>query len=181
MIALPAEHIVAHQSTITGSIGAIIEVPNIKGLAQKIGFDMQTIRTGAVKGEPNIFGDMSPKARQNMQQLVDDFYKYFVAVIAENRNMPLENVLELADGRVFSGVRAAELGLIDAVGGEQDLIEWLRTEKGLSKSLKVYDVDLFRKKSPLHELMAKFSGNNTLIPNMFFQDGLLSIWKNGAI
>ncbi len=115
-IACGADYIYANPNTFTGSIGVIATIPNAADLFEKLGIEAVILRSGPRKAEGNIFEKLSPEAREILQRLIDDAFGTFVKVVAEGRGMEEEEVRALADGRVYNGRQALELGLIDALG-----------------------------------------------------------------
>jgi protease-4 len=140
MIATPAQRIFAHDSTLTGSIGVLLEAPEFSGLLEKLGIDAQVIRSGPLKDEPSLTRPLSPAGHAVAQGLVDDMYDQFVTMVAKGRNLPVEKVREIGDGRPYTGRQAVKLGLVDAIGGERDARAWLAAEKHISAALKTEDV-----------------------------------------
>src|SRR6185437_5394591 len=140
MIATPAQRIFAHESTLTGSIGVLLEAPEFSGLLGKLGVDAQVIRSGPLKDEPSLTRPLSPAGHEMAQGLVDDMYDQFVAMVATGRKLPAEKVRQLGDGRPYTGRQALALGLIDAIGGEPDVRKWLATEKKIPTNMRVEDV-----------------------------------------
>ena len=122
-IAAKADKIIADPATMTGSIGVIMETQNMQELFDKIGITPETIKSGPHKdmGSPNR--PLTPEERAIMQQMVDDIYQQFVDVVAEGRKMKREKVLELADGRIFTGRQAKEQGLVDELGNYYDAVK----------------------------------------------------------
>lgn len=121
-LAMACDCVYAHPSTVTGSIGVIMTLYNASGLFQKIGLESNPIKSGPNKDLGNPGRPMTPEERAILQGVVNCFYGQFVHVVAEGRHMPEERVRELADGRVYSGIEAKELGLIDQVGHLEDAI-----------------------------------------------------------
>lgn len=115
-IAAAADYILATPSTLTGSIGAIIQTYNLEALYEKIGYRPEVIKSGQYKdiGSPNR--EMLPEERAMLQSLIDETYEQFIQVVAEGRGLDPARVREIADGRVISGVKAVELGLVDEIG-----------------------------------------------------------------
>ncbi len=122
-IACGADYIIANPNTFTGSIGVIAQIPNAAELFDKLGIEAVILRSGPRKAEGNIFEKLSPEAREILQRLIDEAFETFVQVVAEGRDMSVEEVRELADGRVYNGRQALALGLIDALGDLDDAIE----------------------------------------------------------
>jgi protease-4 len=122
-IAAGADRIVANPATFTGSIGVILAVTNVEELLDKVGVEVTIIKRGELKDELSPFREMTPEERAWWQGIIDQAYDQFVDVVVEGRGLPREKVLELADGRVYTGRQALELGLIDALGNLPDAIE----------------------------------------------------------
>jgi len=121
-VASAADSIIANPGTLTGSIGVLMEFVTVEELLKKIGVEMQVIKSGEFKdiGSPNR--KMTQREREILKNLLVDIQNQFVAAVAEGRNLPEEKVLELADGRIFSGREAKELGLVDSLGNFRDAV-----------------------------------------------------------
>ncbi|GAQ94187.1 protease-4 [Thermodesulfovibrio aggregans] len=115
-ISCPATKIVANSGTLTGSIGVLIEIPNIKGLLDKIGVKAEVIKSGRYKDITSPFKSLQNDEREVLQQLIDDVHEQFIKAVAEGRKIPIDKVKKIADGRVFTGLKAKELGLVDEIG-----------------------------------------------------------------
>lgn len=121
-IACASDHIVANPSTTTGSIGVILHVQEVSRLMDKVGVGHTTIQSGKNKDILSPFRKMRPDERALLQELVNDTYQQFLEAIIAGRDMPLETLRPLADGRVFTGRQALKVGLIDSLGNYQDAI-----------------------------------------------------------
>jgi protease-4 len=122
-LAVGCDRVYAHPSTVTGSIGVIMSLYNASVLFGMIGLKSDPIKSGPNKDLGNPGRDMTPEERAILQGMVDGFYARFVAVVAEGRHMPEDRVRALADGRVFTGVEAHKLGLVDEVGYLEDAVQ----------------------------------------------------------
>ena len=122
-IAAPATKVFANPGTLTGSIGVIMEIPNIEGLMDKIGVKTEVIKSGRHKDLASMFRKMKDEDREILQSVMDDVHEQFIAAVAEGRRMPVEKVRAIADGRVFTGRQAKELGLVDELGNIEDAIK----------------------------------------------------------
>ena len=114
--ALGASKIYAQPGTITGSIGVIVQIPNLTTIADKVGFKMVTVKSGKLKDVGNTFREMTPEEKKYLQSFVDDAHSDFVKAVSEGRDIELEKVKAFADGRIILGSRAKEIGLIDEIG-----------------------------------------------------------------
>jgi protease-4 len=116
-IATAADRIVANETTLTGSLGVIIPLNNFAEAAEKYGIRQVVIKSGKYKDMGSAFREMRPDEREIFQSIVNQEYAEFVDVISEGRGIPEERVREIADGRVYSGSQARDLGLVDSFGG----------------------------------------------------------------
>jgi protease-4 len=119
-----ADGIVANPGTITGSIGVIMEYTNFQELFQKIGLSPVVIKSGKFKDAGSPVRKMTPEEEQILKDFVDRLHRQFVAAIAEGRRIELAKVQQLADGRIYTGQEAKEMGLVDRIGNLEDAIEW---------------------------------------------------------
>jgi len=122
-ISAEADKIVALPGTLTGSIGVISQIPNVKELYQKLGIEMQIFTGGEHKDMYAGLRELTPEEEQIMQKLVDEYYEQFVDVVAQGRGLSQEKVRNLATGQLYSGVEAKELGLVDELGGLDTAID----------------------------------------------------------
>jgi protease IV len=116
LVACAADKIVANPGTITGSISAIMQFANLEELMKKVGVKSSVVKSGQYKDIGSPMREMTPEEKVIVQDLVDDIYNQFIDVIVKERKLPREKVKEIADGRVFSGRKAKELGLVDYLG-----------------------------------------------------------------
>ena len=137
-ISLPSDFILAHPTTITGSIGVIMQSYNIKELAAKIGIKDETFKSGENKDILNPFRDVSPEQRAMLQAVIDSLYGRFVKLVAEARKLSEADVRKLADGRIFVADDALQHKLIDGIGYSAD------AEKEMMKLLNVQEINVVR-------------------------------------
>ena len=130
-IGVGAKQIVANPGTITGSIGVILRGNNLEKLLDKVGVSFKTIKSGPYKDILSFDRQLTPEEEVILQQLIDTSYGQFVATVAEGRNLDVETVKTFADGRVFTGEQALELGLVDRLGTEEDARRWAAELAGL--------------------------------------------------
>ena len=117
-IGVASDKIVANPGTITGSIGVIIRGNNLSELLNKIGVKFETVKSGVFKDILSPDKPLSEDGRELLQSLIDESYKQFTEAVAEGRNLSVEDVKKFADGRIFTGTQAKELGLVDEIGDE---------------------------------------------------------------
>ncbi len=131
-ISAPANKIFASPETLTGSLGVIMQSINYAGLAEKYGVDFVTIKSGPYKDIMSPTREMTEDERKILQSMIDNSYEGFVKVISEGRNMPVEKVKEIADGRVYDGRQAKEVNLIDEFGYTEDVIKAMKKDHNLA-------------------------------------------------
>jgi protease-4 len=131
-VACGADTIMANPGTTTGSIGVIAEFPNIRELLGKIGVQYEVVKSGRYKDIGSPFHDMTREEKARLQSWVDDAYDQFVTVVSEERGLSKKVVLQLADGRVFTGQQALKLGLVDLIGDYETAISLAAELGGIS-------------------------------------------------
>jgi len=139
MVALAGDQIFAGETSITGSIGAIMQTIDASAFSEKIGIKIRAFKYPPMKGEPNITEKTSPEVNQALQDVAMDVYDTFLDIVAKRRNLSKENLAVIADGRVYTGKQALKLKLIDRIGDENEALQWLYSEKQISASNKVND------------------------------------------
>jgi len=137
-IALASDFIMAHPTTLTGSIGVIMQSYNVKELAAKLGVQDVTIKSGANKDLLNPFQEVKPEQREILQKVIGSMYERFVSLVVKHRNLSKETVVPLADGRVFAADEALRLKLIDGIGYNAD------ARAKMAELLDADDVKVFR-------------------------------------
>jgi len=133
-VALGADSIFALPGSITGSIGVIMQFPQAEELLRKVGVEMQVVKSGEFKDVGSFARPLTEADRLVLEELVNDVYEQFVGVVVENRGLSREEVVRVADGRVISGERAVELGLVDGLGTLQEAIDRAGRMAGLGEN-----------------------------------------------
>jgi protease-4 len=140
--AIAADHIVAQQSSLVGSIGVLFQFPNFTELLKTVGVKVEEVKSSPLKAAPNGFEPTSPEARAALDALVKDSYAWFRGLVKDRRGMDDGLLEKVADGRVFTGRQAVELKLVDQLGDEKTAIAWLVAQKGVKADLPVRDYKL---------------------------------------
>lgn len=136
-VASQADRIVAAPATLTGSIGVIMQVQNVRELFDKLGIDVEVIKSGPHKDMGAGLRDLTPEERQLFQSMVDDIYEQFVQVVSKGRRMPRDKVLAVADGSIFTGRQALKYGLVDELGDFETALRLARELAGLPENAPV--------------------------------------------
>ncbi|RTL53872.1 MAG: signal peptide peptidase SppA [Bradyrhizobiaceae bacterium] len=140
--AIAADHIVAQQTSLVGSIGVLFQIPNVAELLKTIGVKVEEVKSSPLKAAPNGYEPTSPEARAALDSLVKDSYAWFRDLVKTRRHMDDATLETVADGRVFTGRQAVGLKLIDELGDEKTAVAWLVSEKKIGSALPVRDFRL---------------------------------------
>lgn len=156
-ISAKANKIVALPGTLTGSIGVISQIPNVKGLYEKLGIEMETFKGGKYKDMYSGLRELTPEEKEIMQAMTDEYYEQFVEVVAEGRSLSMEEVRSLATGQLYTGTEAKELGLIDELGGLDTAVDLAARLSGVAAP----SVEYYEPKRPslLESLLGLDLGN----------------------
>jgi protease-4 len=144
IVAIAADHIVARGNTITGSVGVLFQWVQLQELLDTLGIEMQSIKSGELKAEPNPFEPMSERARQVTEEMVEESFRWFIDLVEERRQLTPEQVELISDGRVFTGRQAVTVRLVDQIGGEQEAKDWLAANRDIDADLKILDWEVKR-------------------------------------
>jgi protease-4 len=191
--ALAADHIVAQQTSLVGSIGVLFQYPNVTDLLDKIGVKVESVKSTPLKAAPDGYEPTSPEARAALESIIQDSYAWFKGIVQDRRHLTDPQLQMASDGRVFTGHQAVDLQLIDEIGDERTAIAWLGKEKSVDTKLPVRDYDLHSRFSDLSFLHAAMlavldaAGLNAVAERLdpwgtigavqrFNLDGLLALW-----
>jgi protease-4 len=190
MIASASDHIVARQSSIVGSIGVLVQFPNFTGLMEKIGIQLDEVKSSPLKAEPSPFNVTTEEERAMLRAMILDSYDWFVGLVDERRPLDRAQVLALADGSIFTGRQALANKLVDQLGGEETAKQWL-VSKGIDAKLDIVEwkprqsTTDFLLSSSLARVVAAWLGVSGIDADLIekigadriFLDGLLSVWQ----
>ncbi|NQZ64186.1 signal peptide peptidase SppA [Crocosphaera sp.] len=141
-IGMGAQHIMANPGTITGSIGVILRGNNLERLLDKVGVSFKVIKSGPYKDILAFDRELTDEEQHILQEMIDVSYQQFVTTVAQGRNLDVDKVKTFADGRIFTGQQALELGLVDRLGTEEDARRWAAELAGLNPDKATcYDLD----------------------------------------
>jgi protease-4 len=130
-VAVGGSYLVANRGTLTGSVGVISEFLQLKDALDKLGIGVKTIKAGKLKDAGSPMRAMNDDDQKYFQALMDDVHRQFIDVVARERKMDVEKVRELADGRVFTGEQALQLGLVDTLGTFEDAVRIAAVKVGI--------------------------------------------------
>jgi protease IV len=139
MAAMAADHIIAQNSSLVGSIGVLFQYPNFADLLNKVGVSYETIKSSPLKASPNGLEPTTPEARAAIEALVSDSFAWFKDMVKDRRKLEGADLDKVVDGRVFTGRQAIALKLADEIGREQEAIDWLEKTSKIDPKTPVRD------------------------------------------
>jgi protease IV len=167
-IGMGAQHIMANPGTITGSIGVILRGNNLERLLEKVGVSFKVIKSGPYKDILAFDRELTKPEQGILQELIDVSYNQFVETVASSRNLPTDTVRSFADGRIFTGQQAVELGVVDRLGTEEDARRWTCELVGLDPE-KTPCFTLEERKPLLNRILSREQ-----VKGRFLQNSLIS-------
>jgi protease-4 len=191
--ALAADHIVAMETSLVGSIGVLFQFPNFSDALKTLGIKVEEVKSSPLKAAPNGFETTSPEARAAIESIVMDSYAWFRNLVKERRGLDDAALERVADGRVFTGRQGVGLKLVDELGDERTALAWLAKEKNIDPKIPVRD---FRLRDRLGDLPFLHTGAVAILEAVGFAslaqrieqwggvqaierlnlDGLLALW-----
>ncbi len=175
LTALAGERIFAGESSITGSIGVIIQITEFSELMDNIGIKGDAITSGKLKGEPSPFKPLSEAGRQNLQEMVSSTHEWFVNLVTDRRPLSREEAEKLANGGIYIGTKAISNGLIDELGGLYEARRWLESAHEIPADLPLLTWEYGPPKGLVDELLEGMLGKSVISERLTL-DGLLSLW-----
>ena len=147
MAAIASDYIVAHNGTLTGSIGVLMESPEFTDLASKVGVKFNTYKSSPLKGSPSPFEKSNNQVEKVIKESIDDSFRFFSGLVEERRGNLLNKKFynEIFDGRVFTGRQALQAGLIDKIGSKEDILKYFSTKKIDVKKLPIREIEIIKK------------------------------------
>ena len=139
LVALAGDKIFARGNSLVGSVGVIVQYPDLSKLAEFLGVSMQVIKSGEVKGGVNIIGPSNARAIKNQESLVNDSFVWFKNLVSERRKLSGIDLEKISDGQLFTGRMALDLGLIDAIGSTEQAIKYFQTRGKKFQGISVRD------------------------------------------
>lgn len=190
MVSLGADRIIARGSTITGSIGVLMQTASGEKLLDTVGLRFDTVRSGPLKAQPGFEKPMDDKTRAVMQGMIDESYEWFLGLVTERRPLDAFEARRLSDGRVYTGRQALAENLIDEIGGEREARQWMADERDISKDLPLITrsvggddllgnlrTGLAGALAPANPASQLVDRIEALINERVFLDGLVSVWQ----
>lgn len=147
MAAIASDHIIARGSSITGSVGVILQWAEVTEMLNKLGIKMEEVRSGPLKAVPSPFRTIDEQGREVTREMVLEAKTWFLGMVGKRRSLDPQSVPGLTDGRIYSGRQALQHKLIDQLGGEDDAVKWLEEKRKLKTDLEIIDWEFSSSKS----------------------------------
>ena len=186
--AMGADEIIARRNSLVGSIGVIVQFPNVSGLLKSVGVEVEEVKSTPLKAAPSGLVPTSPEARQALQAVVNDSYGWFKALVQTRRSLDEAQAQTVSDGRIWTGAQALELKLIDKLGDQDTALDWLKETRGVDRALPVRDwkasrsaTDEIRLSARLLAALAEAAGWPQLAQNLRTDSGALSTALDGVL
>ena len=173
MVALAADKIFCYEGTITGSIGVIMQSVNIESMLDTLGIEPVIFKSGALKASPNPLESLDSNQEKVINNIINNIHNQFIELVKENRKILVENLNLISDGRIFTGLEAKNINLIDEIGNEQDAIDWIKNEIKAEDNIKIINIS---DDSKIFKLLNFFPFKDIIVKNISFSNGLYAIW-----
>ena len=182
-ISAPTDRIYASNETWTGSIGVIIQSKSLQGLFEKYGIKEQNITTGKMKDAGSVGRDMNDEEKAYFQGLVDSAFDRFVQIVAEGRGLSEREVRKIADGRVYDGSQALDIGLVDKIGDLDQAISEMASKNGLQDPMVIENNDVMSSFNSLFSKamdLKKESSDLAILDKMIKENDMKPMYLYGA-
>jgi protease-4 len=177
MTAIAADRIFARSGTITGSIGVMMQTAEFTDMADKLGIKFLTFKSGDMKGLPSPMEKLDQKTAAIIDAGVADGFDFFINLVKERRKLTEENLKKISDGRIFTGRQALEQNLVDELGGEDEAVTWLVSNKKIVPNLKIKDIQIQNKDDLFSRMYAKVISSNNSYVSKIMGEGIVAIWN----
>jgi protease IV len=174
--AIASDHIIARQTSIVGSIGVIFQFPNLSKLMETVGVKVEEIKSAPLKAAPNGLDAPTPEARQAVAALVKESFTWFKDMVKLRRNMDDAQLAVVSDGRVFLGKQAISLKLIDAIGGDDQALDYFKGKNITGLKIVKHDKAV-KSKGFVKDILSGYLPITLLDNNSFTHNGLMAMWK----
>ena len=174
MASLGSNYIFAQEGTITGSVGVLVLSSEFTELAKKIGISTEVIKSGDLKASPSPLEKMTPKAREQMEKIVQEISKNFINLVKKERKLDNNKTQLISDGRIFTGQSALQIGLIDSIGNIKEAKEYLKIEHNIDM-LPILNIEIIKKEKMIEKFLSLFT-NKINASKLLNLKGLISIW-----
>ena len=173
MISLAANKIFCFEGTLTGSVGVILQSANIEKLLSKLGIKPLIFKSGSLKAVPNPLEEMTNLGDENIKIIIQNMFNQFLELVVNERNLSTQEKELISDGRIFTGLQAKEIKLVDEIGTELDAINWLKEFTKSEKDIRIIDMN---KEDKFYNYIDVSFFKNFLKKNFVLSNGIFALW-----
>ena len=172
LVAMASDYIVSYNTSLVGSVGVLMQTYEITDLAKKIGINLINYKSSSLKGAPNPFEKINPDVDMVISQQINDIYDYFLNIFIERRKIAITEAQEIANGQVYTGRQALEYGLVDKIGGENEVLDYFKDNNIDTDNIQIIDFNIYKK--------SKFDILNNLVNSRLYNtiNGVMAIYNN---
>ena len=173
MVSLAANKIFCFEGTLTGSVGVILQSANIEKLLSKLGIKPLIFKSGSLKAVPNPLEEMTNLGDENIKIIIQNMFNQFLELVVNERNLSTQEKELISDGRIFTGLQAKEIKLVDEIGTELDAINWLKEFTKSEKDIRIIDMN---KESKFSNYIDVSFFKNFFKKNFILSNGIFALW-----
>ena len=173
MVALAGNKIFCYEGTITGSVGVIMQSVNIEKLLQSLGIEPVIFKSGNLKAIPNPVENLTSNEKDIIQNVIKSIHESFLSMVKNNREISEDNLKIVSDGRIFTGIEAKKINLVDEIGSEKDALDWLKAETSVDKDIDVIKIESETNFSNILDIL---SLKSIFKKKIAASNGLFAIW-----
>lgn len=159
LVAMASDYIIAHNTSVVGSIGVLVQTYEITELAKKMGISLTSYKSSPLKAAPNPFEKVTPDVDMIISQEINDIYDYFLTIFVERRKIKITEAQEIANGQIYTGRQALDYGLIDKIGGDDEVMEYFKDIDIDINKVKIVDFNIYKHTSKFDNFVSTFKGN----------------------
>lgn len=173
MVALAGNKIFCYEGTITGSVGVIMQSVNIEKLLESLGIEPVIFKSGNLKAIPNPVENLTSNEKDIIQNVIKSIHESFLTMVKNNREISEDNLKIVSDGRIFTGIEAKKINLVDEIGSEKDALDWLKAETSVDKDIDVIKIESETNFSNILDIL---SLKSIFKKKIAASNGLFAIW-----
>lgn len=158
LVAMASDYIIAHNTSVVGSIGVLVQTYEITELAKKMGISLTSYKSSPLKAAPNPFEKVTPDVDMIISQEINDIYDYFLTIFVERRKIKITEAQEIANGQIYTGRQALDYGLIDKIGGNDEVIDYFKDIDIDINKVKIVDFDIYKSTNKFSDFVSIFKG-----------------------
>ncbi len=174
MVALAGNKIFCYEGTITGSVGVIMQSVNIEKLLESLGIEPVVFKSGELKAKPNPIEKLNSSDKDIIQNVIKSIHESFITMVKNNRKISEEDLKIISDGRIFTGIEAKKINLVDEIGSEKDALDWLKAKTKVGEDIDVIKIE---SETNFSNILDNLSINSLFKKKLLNSNGLFALWS----